>query len=149
MGSYIADVLKADARLVKGDPLKIDQSTLTMESPPVTKGPNNSVYSGCTCKQGDIEAIASAIRVHTFFFGKTADLVDSTNQLSGILYMFYSYWDVGINHCHGAIIKRMTNIEEMVGMDVLCSDKTRTFNAEQAHSVSKGVDADTVVLMAA
>ncbi len=27
----------------------------------------------------------------------------------------------------GAITKHMTTIEEMVGMDVLCSDKTRTF----------------------
>jgi magnesium-transporting ATPase (P-type) len=27
----------------------------------------------------------------------------------------------------GAITKRMTTIEEMVGMDVLCSDKMRTF----------------------
>jgi len=28
--------------------------------------------------------------------------------------------------CKGAITKRMTAIEEMAGMDVLCSDKTGT-----------------------
>lgn len=29
-------------------------------------------------------------------------------------------------YCQGAITKRMTAIEEMAGMDVLCSDKTGT-----------------------
>lgn len=55
------------------------QSALTGESLPATKGPGDSVYSGSTCKQGEIEAVVIATGVHTFF-GKAAHLVDSTNQ---------------------------------------------------------------------
>ncbi|KAL0440776.1 UNVERIFIED_CONTAM: Plasma membrane ATPase 3 [Sesamum radiatum] len=56
----------------------------------------------------------------------------------------------------GAITKRMTAIEEMAGMDVLCSDKTGTLTLNKLtvdknliEVFAKGVDADTVVLMAA
>ena len=56
------------------------QSALTGESLPVSKGPGDSVYSGSTCKQGEIEAVVIATGVHTFF-GKAAHLVDSTNQV--------------------------------------------------------------------
>jgi len=56
----------------------------------------------------------------------------------------------------GAITKRMTAIEEMAGMDVLCSDKTGTLTLNKLtvdknliEVFMKGVDADTVVLMAA
>lgn len=55
------------------------KSSLTGESLPVTKSPGDSVYSGSTCKQGEIEAVVIATGVHTFF-GKAAHLVDSTNQ---------------------------------------------------------------------
>ncbi|PHT47824.1 Plasma membrane ATPase 1 [Capsicum baccatum] len=75
----LGDIIPADARLLEGDPLKIDQSALTGESLPVTKGPGDGVYSGSTCKQGEIEAVVIATGVHTFF-GKAAHLVDSTNQ---------------------------------------------------------------------
>ncbi|XP_006602560.1 plasma membrane ATPase 2-like [Glycine max] len=50
----------------------------------------------------------------------------------------------------------MTAIEEMAGMDVLCSDKTGTLTLNKLtvdknliEVFAKGVDADTVVLMAA
>uniref|UniRef100_A0A3Q7GFG7 Cation-transporting P-type ATPase N-terminal domain-containing protein n=1 Tax=Solanum lycopersicum TaxID=4081 RepID=A0A3Q7GFG7_SOLLC len=76
----LGDIIPADARLLEGDPLKIDQSALTGESLPVTKGPGDGVYSGSTCKQGEIEAVVIATGVHTFF-GKAAHLVDSTNQV--------------------------------------------------------------------
>ena len=56
------------------------QSALTGESLPVTKGPGDGVYSGSTCKQGEIESVVIATGVHTFF-GKAAHLVDSTNQV--------------------------------------------------------------------
>ncbi|GAU35281.1 hypothetical protein TSUD_274830, partial [Trifolium subterraneum] len=49
-------------------------SALTGESLPVTKGPGDSVYSGSTCKQGEIEAVVIATGVHTFF-GKAAHLI--------------------------------------------------------------------------
>lgn len=60
--------------------LWIFQSALTGESLPVTKGPGDGVYSGSTCKQGEIEAVVIATGVHTFF-GKAAHLVDTTNQV--------------------------------------------------------------------
>lgn len=56
------------------------QSALTGESLPVTKGPGDGVYSGSTCKQGEIEAVVIGTGVHTFF-GKAAHLVDTTNQV--------------------------------------------------------------------
>ncbi|CAL5395358.1 unnamed protein product [Camellia sinensis] len=76
----LGDIIPADARLLEGDPLKIDQSALADEAFPVTKSPRDGVYSGSTCKQGEIEAVVIATGVHTFF-GKAAHLVDSTNQV--------------------------------------------------------------------
>jgi len=76
----LGDIVPADARLLEGDPLKIDQSALTGESLPVTRNPGQEVFSGSTCKQGEIEAIVIATGVHTFF-GKAAHLVDSTNNV--------------------------------------------------------------------
>lgn len=38
------------------------------------------MYSGSTCKQGELEAVVIATGVHTFF-GKAAHLVDTTNQV--------------------------------------------------------------------
>ncbi|KAF7825075.1 plasma membrane ATPase 1 [Senna tora] len=56
----------------------------------------------------------------------------------------------------GAITKRMTAIEEMARMDVLCSDKTCTLtfnkltvNKNMIEVFTKGVDKDSIVLMAA
>ncbi|CAI0413020.1 unnamed protein product [Linum tenue] len=76
----LGDIIPADARLLEGDPLKIDQSALTGESLPVTRGPGGVIYSGSTCKQGELEAIVIATGVHTFF-GKAAHLVDSTTHV--------------------------------------------------------------------
>ncbi|KAL0382968.1 UNVERIFIED_CONTAM: ATPase 8, plasma membrane-type, partial [Sesamum calycinum] len=76
----LGDIIPADARLLEGDPLKIDQSALTGESLAVTKHPGDEVFSGSTCKQGEIEAVVIATGVHTFF-GKAAHLVDSTNNV--------------------------------------------------------------------
>ncbi|PPR99576.1 hypothetical protein GOBAR_AA21087 [Gossypium barbadense] len=56
----------------------------------------------------------------------------------------------------GAITKRMTAIEEMAGMDVLCSDKTGTLTLNRltvdrnlVEVFSKNMDKDLVVLLAA
>lgn len=76
----LGDIIPADARLLDGDPLKIDQSALTGESLPVTRCAGDEVFSGSTVKQGEIEAVVIATGVHTFF-GKAAHLVDSTNQV--------------------------------------------------------------------
>ncbi|KVH89776.1 Cation-transporting P-type ATPase [Cynara cardunculus var. scolymus] len=56
------------------------KSALTGESLPVSKNPGDGVYSGSTCKQGEIEAVVIATGVHTFF-GKAAHLVDNTTHI--------------------------------------------------------------------
>ncbi|XVE83825.1 hypothetical protein DITRI_Ditri16bG0118500 [Diplodiscus trichospermus] len=200
------DIIPADARLLDGDPLKIDQSALTGEPPLVTKGPGDSIYSGSTCKQGVV--IATGDRA---FFGMAAHIVHSTNQqghfqkaltaignfcicsiavgmITEIIVMFTiqnrkylpgidnllvlliggvpiampTVWSVtraiGLRPLsfQGAITKRMIAIEEMAGMDVLCIDKTGTLTLNKLSAdknlikiFAKGVDPDSVVLMAA
>ncbi|KAH1241494.1 ATPase 11, plasma membrane-type [Glycine max] len=56
------------------------KSALTGESLPVSKHPGDGVYSGSTCKQGEIEAVVIATGVHTFF-GKAAHLVENTTHV--------------------------------------------------------------------
>uniref|UniRef100_A0A0E0KHL9 P-type H(+)-exporting transporter n=1 Tax=Oryza punctata TaxID=4537 RepID=A0A0E0KHL9_ORYPU len=200
----LGDIIPADARLLEGDPLKIDQSALTGESLPATKGPGDGVYSGSTVKQGEIEAVVIATGVHTFF-GKAAHLVDSTNQVLTAIGNFcicsiavgmfveiivtypiqHRPYRPGIDNLlvlliggipiamptvlsvtmaigshrlsqQGAITKRMTAIEEMAGMDVLCSDKTGTLTLNKLtvdknliEVFERGVTQDQVILMAA
>ncbi|VAH95583.1 unnamed protein product [Triticum turgidum subsp. durum] len=206
----LGDIIPADARLLDGDPLKIDQSALTGESLPATKGLGDGVYSGSTVKQGEIEAVVIATGVHTFF-GKAALLVDSTNQVGHfqqvltaignfcicsilvgicieIIVMYpiqHRAYRPGIDNLlvlliggipiamptvlsvtmaigshrlsqQGAIIKRMTAIEDMAGMDVLCSAKTGTLTLNKLsvdknliEVFEKGVTKDQVILMAA
>ncbi len=48
---------------------------------PTTKKLGDEVFSGSTCKQGEIKVIVIATGVHTFL-GKVADLVDSMNNLA-------------------------------------------------------------------
>ncbi|KAL9249289.1 Plasma membrane ATPase 4-like protein [Drosera capensis] len=206
----LGDIIPADARLLEGDPLKVDQAALTGESLPVTKNPGDEVFSGSTCKQGEIEAVVIATGVHTFF-GKAAHLVDSTNQVGhfqkvltaignfciisiaiGIVIEIVVMYPIqrrryrdGIDNLlvlliggipiamptvlsvtmaigshrlsqQGAITKRMTAIEEMAGMDVLCSDKTGTLTLNKL-TVDKSmievftndVDKDMAILLAA
>ncbi|KAJ4969835.1 hypothetical protein NE237_002934 [Protea cynaroides] len=206
----LGDIIPADARLLEGDPLKVDQSALTGESLPATKNPYDEVFSGSTCKQGEIEAVVIATGVHTFF-GKAAHLVDTTNQVGhfqkvltaignfciisiaiGIVIEIIVMYPIqrrpyrnGINNLlvlliggipiamptvlsvtmaigshklsqQGAITKRMTAIEEMAGMDVLCSDKTGTLTLNKLtvdktliEVFAKGVEKDHVILFAA
>ena len=70
----IGEVVPADARLLDGDPLEVDQSALTGESLPVTRGPDEAVYSGAVIKRGEIDALVYATGASTYF-GRTAQLV--------------------------------------------------------------------------
>jgi len=178
--------------------------------PPGHQEPGSSVYSGSTCKQGEIEVVVIATGVHTFF-GKAAHLVDSTNHVghfqkvltsignfciasiaAGIIIEIIVMYPIqhrryrdsidnllvlligGIPIAmptllsvtmaigsyrlseQGAITKRMTAIEEMAGMDVLCSDKTGTLTLNKlsvdrslVEIFATGVEKDDVVLFAA
>ncbi|MBA0663887.1 hypothetical protein Goklo_003969 [Gossypium klotzschianum] len=206
----LGDIVPADARLLEGDPLKIDQSALTGESLPVNKNAGDEVFSGSTVKQGELEAVVIATGVHTFF-GKAAHLVDSTNNVGhfqqvltaignfcicsigvGMLIEIVVMYPIqqrryrdGIDNLlvlliggipiamptvlsvtmaigshrlsqQGAITKRMTAIEEMAGMDVLCSDKTGTLTLNKltvdkslVEVFTNNVDKDMVILLAA
>ncbi|PNY14587.1 plasma membrane ATPase 4-like protein, partial [Trifolium pratense] len=206
----LGDIIPADARLLEGDPLSVDQSALTGESLPVTKSSSDEVFSGSTVKKGEIEAVVIATGVHTFF-GKAAHLVDSTNQVGhfqkvltaignfcicsiaiGILIELIVMYPIqhrkyrdGIDNLlvlliggipiamptvlsvtmaigshrlsqQGAITKRMTAIEEMAGMDVLCSDKTGTLTLNKLsvdrnliEVFAKGIEKEYVMLLAA
>ena len=48
----LGDIVPADARLLEGDPVEVDQSALTGESLPVTRKPGDTVYSGSIIRQG-------------------------------------------------------------------------------------------------
>ncbi|WJZ82501.1 hypothetical protein VitviT2T_002256 [Vitis vinifera] len=204
------DIIPADARLLEGDPLKIDQSALTGESLPVIKHPGEVAYSGSTCKQGEIEAVVIATGMRTVF-GKAAHLVETTIHVGhfqqvftaignfcicataiGVLIEIIVIWWVQHRdyrsviynllvlliggtpifmptvlsttmafsfeclYRKGAVTKTMTAIEQMAGMDVLCSDKTGTLTLNQLtvdknmiEVFAKGVDKEMVLLMAA
>ncbi|KAF0891285.1 hypothetical protein E2562_009461 [Oryza meyeriana var. granulata] len=206
----LGDIVPADARLLEGDPLKIDQSALTGESLPVTKRTGDLVFTGSTCKHGETEAVVIATGINSFF-GKAAHLVDSTEVVGHfqkvltsignfcicsiaigviveVIIMFpiqhRSYRDginnvlvlliggipiamptvlsvtlaIGSHHLsqQGAITKRMTAIEEMAGMDVLCCDKTGTLTLNHLtvdknliEVFSREMDKEMILLLAA
>ena len=77
----LGDIVPADARLLAGDPVQVDQSALTGESLPATRKPGEAVFSGSIIKRGETEAMAYATGVNTYF-GKTAQLVQDADTVS-------------------------------------------------------------------
>jgi len=77
----LGDIVPADARLLGGDPVQVDQSALTGESLPVTCNPGDAVYSGSIIRQGEIGAMVYATGGKTYF-GKTAELAESAHTVS-------------------------------------------------------------------
>ncbi|GMH04597.1 hypothetical protein Nepgr_006437 [Nepenthes gracilis] len=172
----LGDIVPADARLLEGDPLKINQATLTGVSLPFTKNPGDETFAGPTCKQGKIEAVVMATGIYTLC-GKAAHLVDSTWSLWPLLWLQKVLTAIvllvgGIPiamptvlsvtmtiefHClteQGAITKRMTAIKQMAGMDVLCGNKTETLTLNKLtvdksliEVYPKNVDQDALVLL--
>src|SRR6202046_384619 len=63
----LGDIVPADARLLAGDPIEVDQSALTGESLPVTCKPGAAVYSGSIVRQGEIDAIVYGTGTNTYF----------------------------------------------------------------------------------
>lgn len=180
----IGDIVPADARLMDGDPIQLDQSALTGESLPVDKGPDMSAYSGTIVKQGEIEALVYATGGNTFF-GHTASLVEKTHTVSHFQRAILKVGDyliflalalvviilsvalfrgdpmlttiqfmlvltvaaipvamptvLSVTMAVGAkvlaakqaIVSRLAAIEEMAGVDVLCSDKTGTLTKNE------------------
>ena len=77
----LGDIVPADARLLAGDPIEVDQSALTGESLPATRKPGEAVFSGSIMRQGETDAMVYATGTNTYF-GKTAQLVEQAQTVS-------------------------------------------------------------------
>jgi len=77
----LGDVVPADARLLDGDEISLDQSALTGESLPATRKPGEAVFSGSIVRRGEIGALVYATGTKTYF-GKTAQLVETAVTVS-------------------------------------------------------------------
>ena len=77
----LGDVVPADARLLAGDEVSVDQSALTGESLPASRKTGDPVYSGSILRRGEIGALVYATGAKTYF-GKTAQLVQTAVTVS-------------------------------------------------------------------
>ena len=202
----LGDIVPADARLLEGDPVEVDQSALTGESLPATRKPGEAVFSGSIIRQGEIDALVYATGANTYF-GKTAQLVQEAHTVSHFQRAVLKIGDyliilavalvvvimavalfrgdpilttlqfalvltvaaipvamptvLSVTMAVGArllakkeaIVTRLAAIEELAGVDVLCSDKTGTLTQNKLtlgdpFSVN-GIPADQVILCAA
>jgi len=203
---HLGEIIPADARLSAEGPLEVDQSALTGESLPVSRGQGEVVYSGSVVKRGEAEARVYATGTKTFF-GKTAQLVESAHTVSHFQKAVLRIGDyliflavalviviVGVALFRGdkltttlqfalvltvaaipvamptvlsvtmavgarllaakqAIVSRLAAIEEMAGIDILCSDKTGTLTQNKLTlgepAGIEGVTADEIIRCAA
>jgi len=175
----LGDIIPADAKLLEGDPIEVDQSALTGESLPVERKTEDNVFSGSIVNQGEIEAIVYATGSSTYF-GKTAQMVEEEKGASHFQRAVLKIGDyliiiavvlvalilitalfrheqlltalrfalvltvaaipvamptvLSVTMAVGArllaakdaIVRRLASIEELAGIDILCSDKTGT-----------------------
>ncbi|GJN30176.1 hypothetical protein PR202_gb18462 [Eleusine coracana subsp. coracana] len=169
----LGDILPADARLLHGDPLKIDESALSRASAfplpgepetPCTRKVLKSIGTFCICTI----AIGMVVEIIVMYPVQRRAYRNGIDNLLVLLIggipiamptVLSVTMAIGSHNLskQGAITKRMTAIEEMAGMDVLCSDKTGTLTLNKL-TVDRnlvevfaegGVDKDDVILYAA
>lgn len=175
----LGDIVPADIKLGEGGPLQIDQSSLTGESLPVSRGVGDLAYSGAVVQRGEAVGVVQATGQKTFF-GRAAHLVDTAQTVSHLQKAVVSVGDyliaiaialaiilevvawirgenlldslqfvlvltvagipvalpavLSVTMAVGsrklaheeALVTRLTAIEELAGVDVLCADKTGT-----------------------
>jgi H+-transporting ATPase len=202
----LGDIIPADARLLAGDPVEVDQSALTGESLPVAVKPGGAVFSGSILRQGEIDAMVYATGTNTYF-GKTAQLVQEAHTVSHFQRSVLKIGDyliilaavlvililavalfrgdpvlttlefclvllvaaipvamptvLSVTMAVGArllarkevVVTRLSAIEELAGVDILCSDKTGTLTQNKLtlgdpFSVNN-IPGDEVILWAA
>ena len=202
----LGDIVPADARLLDGDPLEVDQSALTGESLPVTCKPGGAVFSGSIVRKGEIDAIVYATGKNTYF-GKTAQLVEEAHTVSHFQRAVLKIGDyliilavalvavivtvalfrgdpilstlefalvltvaaipvamptvLSVTMAVGArllakkqvVVTRLSAVEELAGVDILCSDKTGTLTQNKLTLgdpfTLSGIPGDQVILWAA
>jgi H+-transporting ATPase len=202
----IGSIVPADARLLEGDPVQVDQSALTGESLPVEHKPGDAVYSGSILKQGEINALVYGTGENTYY-GKTAQLVQTAHTRSHLQLAVLKIADyllviaillavliIGVAFSRHesfltvlqfalvltiaavpvampavlsvtmalgakvlaikqAVVTKLTAVEEVAGIDVLCSDKTGTLTQASLTPgepfTLQGADANQVLLAAA
>jgi H+-transporting ATPase len=202
----LGDIVPADACLMKGDPVEVDQSALTGESLPVTRKTSETVYSGSIIRQGEIDALVYGTGQNTYF-GMTAQLVQEAHTVSHFQRAVLRIGDylivlavvlvalilavalfrgdkmittlqfalvltvaaipvamptvLSVTMAVGArllaakqaIVSRLVAIEELAGIDVLCSDKTGTLTQNKLTLgppfSMEGVTSEQVILNAA
>ncbi|CAF0809978.1 unnamed protein product [Rotaria sordida] len=117
----LGNIVPADARIVSspGGTISLDQAALTGESLPASKTIGDTILSSTICKQGECEAIIIATGMNTEF-GRAAKIVDGARD--------------------EAIVTRITAIEELAAVTILCSDKTGTLTQNKLV-----IDKDTIV----
>jgi H+-transporting ATPase len=202
----LGDIVPADARLLAGDPIQVDQSALTGESLPATRKPGEAVFSGSIIKRGEADAMVYATGEKTYF-GKTAQLVQGAHTVSHFQRAVLKIGDylivlavalvavivtaalfrhdpvlstlefalvllvaaipvamptvLSVTMAVGArllakkqaIVTKLSAIEELAGVDVLCSDKTGTLTQNKLTLGDpfclNNIPADQVILWAA
>ena len=77
----LGDIVPADARLLAGDEVSVDQSALTGESLPATRKSGDAIFSGSIIRRGEIGALVYATGARTYF-GKTAELIEGAVTVS-------------------------------------------------------------------
>ena len=77
----LGNIVPADAKLIEGEYLLIDESALTGESLPVEKHPSDVTYASSIVRQGEMDAVVTSTGMNTYF-GRTTKLVEEAEQRS-------------------------------------------------------------------
>ena len=77
----LGNIVPADAKLIEGEYLLIDESALTGESLPVERHPSDVAYASSIVRQGEMDAAVTTTGMSTYF-GRTTKLVEEAEERS-------------------------------------------------------------------